>query len=62
VGQDGEAYKSDLGQAKTEIFLQTGLDSRSTAQPAGQITLIRFNKITPSCSLIDRREREYFWK
>src|ERR1700737_2735062 len=26
VGRDGEASKSDLGQAGTEIFLQRGLD------------------------------------
>jgi hypothetical protein len=27
VGRDGEGYASDLGQAKTKIFLQKGLDS-----------------------------------
>jgi len=26
VGQDGGGYRSDVGQAGTEIFLQTGLD------------------------------------
>jgi hypothetical protein len=29
VGRDGERYIADLGQAKTEIFLQMGLDSES---------------------------------
>ena len=29
VGRDGERYIADLGQAKTEIFLQMGLDRRS---------------------------------
>src|ERR1700694_4584618 len=26
VGRDGGGYRSDLGQARTEIFLQMGLD------------------------------------
>jgi hypothetical protein len=26
VGRDGGGYRSDLGQARTEIFLQRGLD------------------------------------
>src|ERR1700704_1207140 len=29
-GRDGEGSRTDLGQAGTEIFLQTGLDSRTT--------------------------------
>src|SRR3982074_1954124 len=37
-GRDGEAYRSDLGQAGTEIFLQMGLDSRMTDLPVGQIS------------------------
>jgi hypothetical protein len=38
VGQDGEAYSFDLGQAGTEIFLQMGLDSRTSEQPVEQIS------------------------
>src|ERR1700738_3846973 len=37
VGRDGRAYRSDLGQARTEIFLQPGLDiptARRANQPA----------------------------
>jgi hypothetical protein len=33
VGQDGEAYSFDLGQAGTEIFLQKGLDTELPKQP-----------------------------
>src|SRR4030088_1962953 len=36
-GRDGEAYRFDLGQAGTGKFLQTGLDSRTTEPPVGQI-------------------------
>ena len=43
-GRDGEAYRFDLGQAGTEIFLEMGLDSRMTDLPVGQIRLIRLNK------------------
>jgi hypothetical protein len=32
VGRDGEGYASDLGQAKTEIFLISGLDTISENQ------------------------------
>ncbi len=38
VGRDGEGYRSDLGQARTEIFLQTGLDRQIRKQPVGQIS------------------------
>src|SRR3981081_419313 len=36
VGRDGEASRSDLGQAGTEIFLEIGLDSRTTDRPSGK--------------------------
>src|SRR5271156_639270 len=36
--RDGEACKSDLGEARREIFLRTGLDRRLAKQPIGQIT------------------------
>ena len=36
--RDGEGFRSDLGQVRTEIFLQTGLDSRTAEQPVGQIS------------------------
>src|SRR6266849_4285038 len=45
VGRDGEGYRSDLGQAGNEIFLQMGLDSETAEQPVGQISLMRFNKL-----------------
>jgi hypothetical protein len=38
VGRDGGICKSDLGQARKEIFLQRGLDSRMAKEPVGQIT------------------------
>jgi len=38
VGRDGEGYRSDLGQAGMEIFLQPGLDSQLAEQPVGQIS------------------------
>jgi hypothetical protein len=37
VGRDGEGYRFDLGRARTEIFLKTGLDSR-IARRANQPT------------------------
>jgi hypothetical protein len=42
-GRDGEGYRSDLGQARIEIFLQRGLDwwNQQTAP---------FRQITPFCS------------
>ncbi len=39
-GRDGGGCKSDLGQARSEIFLQTGLDSEIAQQPVGQISKI----------------------
>src|SRR6202022_1302835 len=36
-GRDGEASKSDLGQARTEIFLQMGLDRANHVDPLQQI-------------------------
>jgi hypothetical protein len=38
VGQDGAAYKSDLGETRSEKYLHMGLDNQSTEQPVGQIT------------------------
>ena len=37
VGRNGDGYKSDLGKARTEIFLRKGLDTRVAEQPVGQI-------------------------
>ena len=34
--RDGEGYRSDLGRAGMEIFLQKGLDSQMTDLPVGQ--------------------------
>jgi hypothetical protein len=36
--RDGDGYRSDLGQARTEIFLQKGLDRKSVICPSGKIT------------------------
>ena len=36
--RDGASYEFDLGESRSEIFLQEGLDSRSAAEPVGQIT------------------------
>jgi hypothetical protein len=36
VGWDVDGYRSDLGSARTEIFLQMGLDSQVTDLPVGQ--------------------------
>ena len=38
VGRDGGGYRSDLGKAGTEIFLQRGLDSNSAICPSGSIS------------------------
>ena len=38
VGWDGKSSKCDLGWLKTEIFLQTGLDTPVSKAPDGQIT------------------------
>src|SRR4030088_1631708 len=37
-GRDGEGSRTDLGQTGTGIFLETGLDSRMTDLPVGQIS------------------------
>ncbi|HEX9586251.1 MAG TPA: hypothetical protein VGA15_00710, partial [Bradyrhizobium sp.] len=34
--QDGESFRDDLGQLKTKIFLQTGLDRLMGDLPVGQ--------------------------
>src|ERR1700737_2018624 len=36
MGRDGGGYRSDLGQAGTEIFLQTGLDRANQIDPPQQ--------------------------
>jgi hypothetical protein len=64
VGQDGGGYRGDLGKNETGIFLQRGLDSRSTEQPVGQITLIGFNN---SCSVrraesVQRSHQCFGWR
>src|SRR5258707_10172785 len=38
VGWDGDRYRSDLGQTRKDLFLQTGLDSKFTDLPVGQIS------------------------
>jgi hypothetical protein len=38
VGWDGKSSKCDLGVLKTEIFLQSGLDTLFDKTPDGQIT------------------------
>jgi hypothetical protein len=38
LGWDGGSSKSDLGQARREIFLQTGLDRANQFDPAHQIS------------------------
>jgi hypothetical protein len=38
VGQDGAAYKSDLGETRSEKYLHMGLDRGITERPVGQIT------------------------
>ena len=38
VGRDGGGYRVDLGQTRTEIFLQMGLDRKIASQPVGQIS------------------------
>ena len=40
VGQDGGGYRSDLGQTRTGIFLQMGLDRKIASQPVGQISRV----------------------
>ena len=35
-GRDGEEYATDLGQTRSEIFLQMGLDTTSCDLPRGQ--------------------------
>jgi hypothetical protein len=37
-GRDGWGYRSDLGQAKTEIFLQLGLDAPNHVEPTGEFS------------------------
>jgi hypothetical protein len=37
VGRDGGAYNFDLGNSRTEIFLQMGMDREIIDLPIGQI-------------------------
>jgi hypothetical protein len=37
-GRDGRGYRVDLGQARSGIFLQMGLDRHVAGQPVGQIS------------------------
>ena len=39
MGRDGAGYSFDLGQARTEMFLQMGLDSPNQFDPVQQIPL-----------------------
>ena len=39
VGRDGRVYRSDLGIARTEMFLQFGLDSPNHIDPVQEIRL-----------------------
>src|SRR6202022_2700134 len=41
VGRDGEGYSFDLGQARTGIFLQMGLDGANQIDPTGDFFLSR---------------------
>jgi len=36
--QDGESFRSDLGQTRSGIFLQVGLDREMVICPSGTIT------------------------
>jgi hypothetical protein len=38
VGWDAKSSRDDLGQLKTEIFLQRGMDTHVDKTPDGQIT------------------------
>jgi hypothetical protein len=37
LGRDGEGYKSDLGETRTEIFLQPGMDRHFTDLPVRHV-------------------------
>src|SRR5713226_9519891 len=45
VGRDAQSSRRDLGGAKTEIFLQRGLDTPVNKPPDGQITGLRREQI-----------------
>ena len=45
VGRDSGGFRSDLGQAGNEIFLQRGLDRQFTDLPVGQIS----GWVPPAC-------------
>ena len=47
VGRDGWGYRSDLGQVRTGIFLQRGLDSQLTDLPVGHSASCRMAPAGP---------------
>ena len=51
-GRDGGGYRSDLGQAKTKIFLQRGLDTQVTDLPVGhnQLDPVQTNSNFPQAA------------
>src|SRR5260370_42309805 len=60
VGQDGGGYRSDLGQARTKIFLQKGLDMQIGDLPVGRASPASSGKsadanVTPRRLQIPRR-------
>src|SRR6202022_3050847 len=57
-GRDGEGYRSDLGQAGTEIFLQMGLDRANQIEPLQEISWSAPpNNGSPKCSAGTYRRR-----
>ena len=53
MGRDGRGYIADLGQARTEIFLQMGLDrlepTNEVICPSGKISRRRFECLRQAC-------------
>jgi hypothetical protein len=47
VGRDGGGYRSDLGQAGTRIFFQTGLDRANQIDPVQQIVVLAHRQGAP---------------
>jgi hypothetical protein len=56
LGWDGDLYKFDLGQAETEIFLQTGLDRVNQIDLLQQITGLLTSR------LVEERVRDLYTK
>jgi hypothetical protein len=44
VGRDGGGYRSDLGQAGTEIFLQMGLDRANQIESFQEIAVLLISR------------------